>query len=78
MLAFPRANDLAGSFFSRPSTWRLGHGKGYSAFESDRAEAPMCARRRFCSLIPGLGVKFSVIIIAGPLFSPRYVVTASA
>ena len=37
----------------------------------------MCARGRFCSLIPGLGVKFFVIIIAGLLFSPGEVVTAS-
>ena len=36
----------------------------------------MCARGRFCSLISGLGVKFSVIIIAGRLFSPGEVVTA--
>jgi hypothetical protein len=31
----------------------------------------MIASGRLCSLIPGLGVKFSMIILAGPLFSPR-------
>ena len=44
--------DLRCPLFPRKRTWR-----GYSA---------MSALCRFCSLIPGLGVKLSTIILAGP------------
>jgi hypothetical protein len=49
----------------------FGNGANIEFAGSNNAITWTSADGRLCSLIPGLGVKFSVIVLAGPLFSPR-------
>jgi hypothetical protein len=68
---------VAGAAWPLISRLGLGHSASLSGCplhprkQTSESRTAISAMGRLCSLIPGLGVKLSANILAGPLFSPR-------